>query len=448
MPIDIQCSNCSTTLRAPDTAAGKKVKCPKCEAVLPVPVAADNGLAVSPAPPPPPPEPMVMAKAAPAPSRRREEEDDRPSRRRRDEDDDVDFRRRRGPRRDAHETESTGTIPLVLGIVSIVFSVIAIPLSFMGCCPPIAFIAGGMAGLGLLLGAGGLVAAFIQKRGLPCPIIGMVISVMALGIVLVWAIFWAKTVSDVNKVGQEATKQWEENQRRIAEQQRQQKLKEEQEKKDKEELINKTINDPKFQEDKKESQKNLKKIAKALIAYEKKHGSLPHARFGGPGKQGELSWRVAILPFLGYEDLYRQFDVTKHWNDPVNQKAAKYMPPEFLSPRHTAEKNKTFYQVVVGEGMFGKSNASPPTRQVPNMKMIMVVEGGNFVDWTHPDDIDMPFVQGFAPNLGGLLNGKHFNAALASGDVVFVSRGTWTNEDLVKVLGYNGIPPPNWPPGP
>src|ERR1700736_5830482 len=115
MPIDVQCSGCSTMLRAPDTAAGKKVKCPKCEAVIAVPAAADNGLAVSSAPPPP--EPMAMAKAAPAPSRRREEEDDRPSRRRRfeEDDDDVDFRRRRGLRRDAHATESTGTVPMVLG---------------------------------------------------------------------------------------------------------------------------------------------------------------------------------------------------------------------------------------------------------------------------------------------------------------------------------------------
>jgi LSD1 subclass zinc finger protein len=447
MPIDVQCTSCGTMLRAPDTAAGKMVKCPKCETVVAVPVAAASGAAVLAAPPPS--EPMAMAKAAPAPSRRREEDDDRPSRRRRDEDDDVDFRRRRGPRRDAHETESTGTVPLVLGIISIVLSVIAVPIAFLGCCPPLAFVAAGMAGLGLLLGGGGLAAAFIQKRGFPCPIIGMVISVMALAIVLVWAIILAKTWTDLNKAGQEFSKAMEENQRRVAEQQRQQKLKEEQQRKEKEAIINKTINDPKFQEDKKKSQENLKKIAKALIAYEKKHGALPHAQFGGPGKQGQLSWRVAILPFLGYEDQYRQFDVAKHWNDPVNQKAAKYMPPEFLSPRHTAEKNKTFYQVVVGEGMFGKWNASPPTRQVTNKTMIMVVEGGNFVDWARPDDINMPFVQAVhIPNLGGLLNGQHFNAILANGDVVFVSRGTWTNEVLMQVLGYNGIPPTNWPPGP
>ncbi len=40
MPIKITCKACNAVLRAPDTAAGKKIKCPKCSAAIAVPAAA------------------------------------------------------------------------------------------------------------------------------------------------------------------------------------------------------------------------------------------------------------------------------------------------------------------------------------------------------------------------------------------------------------------------
>jgi hypothetical protein len=60
MPIPVQCTGCKVQLNAPDTAVGKKVKCPKCQTVVAVPGAAP---APKPAPPPPSPPPLP----APAP---------------------------------------------------------------------------------------------------------------------------------------------------------------------------------------------------------------------------------------------------------------------------------------------------------------------------------------------------------------------------------------------
>ena len=40
MPIVVTCPSCSTTLKAPDSAAGKRVKCPKCTSPIDVPAAA------------------------------------------------------------------------------------------------------------------------------------------------------------------------------------------------------------------------------------------------------------------------------------------------------------------------------------------------------------------------------------------------------------------------
>src|SRR5436190_11594529 len=48
MPLQVVCSACNTKLKAPDTAAGKKTKCPKCQAVISVPVDAPRAPAASP----------------------------------------------------------------------------------------------------------------------------------------------------------------------------------------------------------------------------------------------------------------------------------------------------------------------------------------------------------------------------------------------------------------
>ncbi|QDU23319.1 zinc ribbon domain-containing protein [Urbifossiella limnaea] len=59
MPIPVVCANCQTRLNAPDAAAGRKVKCPKCQTVMPVPGTA------APAPPPLPPPPAAPSGGTP-----------------------------------------------------------------------------------------------------------------------------------------------------------------------------------------------------------------------------------------------------------------------------------------------------------------------------------------------------------------------------------------------
>jgi hypothetical protein len=428
MPINVTCTQCGTTLRAPDTAAGKNIKCPKCAAILPVPAAPEPAAA---APPPPPP----MATAAPAPPRR-DDDYDRPSRRR-DEDDDYEGRRFR--RRDQNN-EPSGTLPMVLGIISIVLAVIAIPLAFMGCCPPIAFIAAGIAGVALLLGAGGTIAAIFQKKGFVCPVIGVVVAIIAIIIVVVWAIIIAVWVTDTSKKLDEAGKAWQEEQRR-----RQEEI--EKDRKRREEEANQIINSQEFQDAKKKSQENLKKIARALLDYEKKHGSLPYARFGGPGKEGDLSWRVAILPFLGHQELYDKFKLNEPWHSPTNSKLAKDMPDVFRSP-NANEKDRTFYQVFTEDGMFGRANVTRTSKALRDRSQVfMVAESQHLVGWTEPNDI--VFFRNSMPQLGGVLQGNHFNVALANGDVVFVSRAAYTDDQLRELIPWvNGKAPPGWPPAP
>src|SRR5262245_47400178 len=50
MPIQITCPGCQAKLRAPDTAVGKKTKCPKCQTIVSVPAAGSEAAAVAKSP--------------------------------------------------------------------------------------------------------------------------------------------------------------------------------------------------------------------------------------------------------------------------------------------------------------------------------------------------------------------------------------------------------------
>jgi len=87
MPILVACPGCGAKLNAPDSAAGKKVKCPKagCGAVVPVPEPLPLEPEFDDPQPAPPPPQRRPARAAV------EEEDDRPRKKaRRDDDEDED----------------------------------------------------------------------------------------------------------------------------------------------------------------------------------------------------------------------------------------------------------------------------------------------------------------------------------------------------------------------
>src|SRR5438093_1205405 len=66
MPIAVLCPGCSSRITAPDAAAGKTVKCPKCKAPMVIPTPEpDPGFDVVEEPAPPPKKPAAPPKPAP-----------------------------------------------------------------------------------------------------------------------------------------------------------------------------------------------------------------------------------------------------------------------------------------------------------------------------------------------------------------------------------------------
>ncbi|MBM4067571.1 MAG: hypothetical protein FJ271_01295 [Planctomycetes bacterium] len=160
-------------LRVSADKAGKKVRCPKCSAILPIPEAEEQTERVKPAPAKdqlaPPPVPRELDE--PRPTRRRPQEfdddhddDDRTRRRQRarDSDDDDDRRDRHDDRDDGYddrpsEPRTASAAVTLVGILNLVFATLVVVVS-------VGLIIGGPTILAMLTGAHDDALAVMQQH--------------------------------------------------------------------------------------------------------------------------------------------------------------------------------------------------------------------------------------------------------------------------------------------
>jgi hypothetical protein len=173
---------------------------------------------------------------------------------------------------------------------------------------------------------------------------------------------------------------------------------------------------------------NLKQMALAMHNHNDAFGGkLPaHAIYAKDGKTPLLSWRVAILPFIEQDHLYRQFHLDEPWDSEHNKKLIPLMPMVYSDPvgPPAREPGTTYYQIFVGGG--APWDKSPKQPSIPRTfvdgtsNTIMIAEGAEPVVWTKPDDLTydpkMPL-----PKLGPR-PGMAFLVALADGSVRSISR--------------------------
>ena len=168
---------------------------------------------------------------------------------------------------------------------------------------------------------------------------------------------------------------------------------------------------------------NLKQMALAMHNFNDAYqGRLPaHAIYSRDGKP-LLSWRVAILPYIDQDQLYRQFKLNEPWDSEHNRKLIPLMPKVYLAPNAppTREPGLTYYQVFVGGGAPWERGPKPPS--IPRTfvdgtsNTIMIAEAGDPVVWSKPDDLPYDPTRPL-PKLGNVWNRAGFLVALADGSV-------------------------------
>jgi uncharacterized protein (TIGR03067 family) len=113
----------------------------------------------------------------------------------------------------------------------------------------------------------------------------------------------------------------------------------------------------------------------------------PSATIHAPDGTPLLSWRVAILPFLHEDTLFREFHLDEPWDSPHNRALIPKMPRLYASSAKM-EPGKTYFHAVVGPVAEMRPDRSTPLfdfTDVPS-NTLAVVEAGAPLEWTRPDD--------------------------------------------------------------
>ncbi len=133
---------------------------------------------------------------------------------------------------------------------------------------------------------------------------------------------------------------------------------------------------------------SMEKIAAALNSYSMRHGLYPPAALKSSGGIPMLSWRVAILPELGYTELYNKFNLEEPWNGPNNRKLLDLIPDEFVSPERFD--TKTNFLVPTASGYLFDGGRDKRANNIEdgaeNTLLLVEVDDSLAVPWTQPAD--------------------------------------------------------------
>ncbi len=194
---------------------------------------------------------------------------------------------------------------------------------------------------------------------------------------------------------------------------------------------------------------NLKQIALALDAYCQKYRTLPPAFVADEQGKPQHSWRVLILPFLGYQTLYDEYRFEEPWDGPGNRHLLEKRPAEYACAAHTHSDTRfgrtahpdtcTSYVAVIGSHTPwpGSAGRKLSALKDPLAETILVTEtAGEEILWTERRDLTLPeAIDLLSSTDPGQVSGHWYegffsiayagrNAALGDGSVRYMAGGS------------------------
>lgn len=182
---------------------------------------------------------------------------------------------------------------------------------------------------------------------------------------------------------------------------------------------------------------NMTKIANALEAYRSARGggAYPAQYVGDSNGRPLLSWRVALLPMLGYEKLYKQFKLNQAWDSNHNRKLIEKIPSVYQSPERFDF--YTNYLAASGSAAAFNGHKPKPIRRwedgLENAILLVEVNDDKSVIWTQPEDLKFDPLNP-ATGLGGL-RADGFFAVWGGGDLTVVPNGGGSLKNAFTVDG-------------
>jgi hypothetical protein len=137
---------------------------------------------------------------------------------------------------------------------------------------------------------------------------------------------------------------------------------------------------------------HLKSILLAIHEYADAHSlQLPPAAITDKAGQPLLSWRVAILPFLGQKEaaLYNRFHPDEPWDSRHNKDLLQFIPDAYRSESPPpGDAFLTHYQVFIGPGT-PLERPGLTWKDFPDglSQTFLVMEAAEAVPWSKPADM-------------------------------------------------------------
>jgi hypothetical protein len=188
------------------------------------------------------------------------------------------------------------------------------------------------------------------------------------------------------------------------------------------------------------SKNNLLKIGVAAEDYHDARKVIPTNIFSEDKEDNTplLSWRVALLPYLGQKALYEQFKLDEPWDSTHNKKLIEKMPKIYEPVRVKAKAGETYYQMFEGkEAVLDNRRKKGGSLTLGTIASVngtsntgLVFEAGEPVIWTKP--ADLPFDKNKPlPKLGGMFDGE-FHVLFCVGYVVKCKKNP--DEEIMKCI--------------
>jgi RNA polymerase sigma factor (sigma-70 family) len=192
-----------------------------------------------------------------------------------------------------------------------------------------------------------------------------------------------------------------------------------------------------------ESINHLKLIMLAIHNYVSVNGHFPPSAIPGRDGQPRLSWRVALLPFLGHQELYEAFHQDEPWDSAHNKALIVRMPDIFTTPSSPAGEWLTRIRGFEGPGTMFDSKEGVKVQEITDgtSNTIMVAAAREPVPWTRPGELS--FAEG--KPVSGLddSDGLGVLVGIVDGSVRDVPSG---DQDLLrKLITYAGNEVIAWP---
>jgi hypothetical protein len=184
---------------------------------------------------------------------------------------------------------------------------------------------------------------------------------------------------------------------------------------------------------------NLKQLGIAMHNYLSTYDRFPSPDRGTePNAKPGLSWRVHILPYIEQDNLYKQFKLDEPWDSEHNEKLIEKMPLTYASPLAPAPGGRTYYKVFSGKDAMFYPGSKTRIQDITDgsSNTIMIVEGGQPVVWTKPEDI--PFEGKIDPQTLALPNQMGINICMADGSVRWTALSTLTPAKLAASITRAG----------